>query len=62
MVIESIMCNLPNFSNNSLGAISFICTKSRGLFEGGDCFECFRLGVGGAIIRGMTINGFDLRL
>ena len=47
MVIESIMCNLPNFSNNSLGAISFICTKSGRLFEGGDCFECFRLGGGG---------------
>ena len=46
MVIESIMCNLPNFSNNSLGAISFICTKSGRLFEGGDCFECFRLGGG----------------
>lgn len=47
MVIESIMCNLPNFSNNSLGAISFICTKSGRLFGGGDCFECFRLVGGG---------------
>lgn len=33
------------------------------LLEGGDCFEYSRLGEGGgvAIIRGMTINGFDLR-
>ena len=46
MVIESIMCNLPNFSNNSLGAISFICKKSGRLFGGGDCLECFRLGGG----------------
>ena len=47
-------------SNNSLGRLAFFAQN------GGDCFEYSRLGGGGggggAIIRGMTINGFDLRL
>ena len=42
-------------SNNSLGRLAFFAQN------GGDCFEYSRLG-GGGIIRGMTINGFDLRL
>ena len=43
-------------SNNSLGRLAFFAQN------GGDCFEYSRRGGGGAIIRGMTINGFDLRL
>lgn len=44
-------------SNNSLERLAFFAQN------GGDCFEYSRLGGGGgAIIRGMTINGFDLRL